>query len=55
MSQFLATAWAIHLNFISNEVGCTVPEPIEPFIEGQLSLFHRASELIHAFSPRSLK
>jgi hypothetical protein len=32
MSQFLAAAWAIHPDFILNEVGCTVPELVEPFV-----------------------
>jgi hypothetical protein len=48
MSQFLAAAWAIHPDFILNEVGCTVLELVEPFVEGQLLLFICASDLIHA-------
>jgi hypothetical protein len=48
MSQFLVATWAIHPDFIPNEVGCVVHEPVEPFVEGQPPLFIRASELIHA-------
>jgi hypothetical protein len=48
MSHFLAAAWAMYPDLIPNEVGCVVPEPVEPFIEGQLPLFLHASELIHS-------
>jgi hypothetical protein len=48
MSQFLAVAWVVHPNLIPNEVGCIVPEPQEPFVDRQLPLFLRASEINHS-------
>jgi hypothetical protein len=48
MSRFLAVVWTIHPDLIPREVGCVIPEAVEPFVVHQPSLFLRASELIHS-------
>jgi hypothetical protein len=49
LSSFLVVAWARHPDLIPNEVGCSVPEPVEPFVEVALPLFLRLLEIIHSF------
>jgi hypothetical protein len=47
-SHFYVVAWVVHLDLIPVEVGGILPEPEEPFVEGEPPLFLRASEIIHA-------
>jgi hypothetical protein len=47
LSSFLVVVWAQHPDLIPTEVGCSIPEPVEPFVEAKPSLFIRASEVIH--------
>jgi hypothetical protein len=47
LSRFLVVAWAIHPDLILVEVGCVIPEPEEPFVQGELPLFLHAEEAIH--------
>jgi hypothetical protein len=49
LSSFLVVAWTRHPDLIPNEVGCSVSEPVEPFVEVALPLFLRLSEIIHSF------
>lgn len=35
LSSFLVVAWARHPDLIPTEVGCSVPEPVEPFVEAE--------------------
>jgi hypothetical protein len=44
----LVVAWAIHPNLIPMKISCIVPELMEPFMDGEPSLFLRASEIIHS-------
>jgi hypothetical protein len=37
MLHFLLVAWEIHPDLIPREVGCIIPEPVEPFVEGERS------------------
>ncbi|OEL16658.1 hypothetical protein BAE44_0022323, partial [Dichanthelium oligosanthes] len=46
LSRFLVAAWAVHLDLISCEVECFVPELKAPSCEGLPPLLLRASELI---------
>jgi hypothetical protein len=39
--------WARHPNLISTEVGCSIPEPVEPFAKATPPMFIRSSEVIH--------
>jgi hypothetical protein len=48
LSSFMVVAWARHPDLIPTEVGCSIPEPVEPFIERESLLFLRASEVIHS-------
>jgi hypothetical protein len=48
MSSFLMAAWAVHPELISEEVGCVVPEPEEPFMERVPPLFLSSSEIVHS-------
>jgi hypothetical protein len=48
MSSFLVAAWAVHRELISEEVGCVVPKPEEPFIERVPPLFLSSSEIVHS-------
>jgi hypothetical protein len=47
-SQLYVMAWAVHSDLIPVEVGGVLPEPEEPFIEGEPPLFLQASEIIHS-------
>jgi hypothetical protein len=47
-SHFYVVAWVVHLILIPVEVGGILPEPEEPFMEGEPPLFLQASEIIHA-------
>jgi hypothetical protein len=48
MSSFLMAAWAVHPELISEEVGCVVPEPEEPFTERVPPLFLSSSYIVHS-------
>jgi hypothetical protein len=48
MSRFLLVARAIHPNLIPREVGCIIPKPVEPFVEGKRPLFLCASKVIQS-------
>jgi hypothetical protein len=48
MSRSFVVAWSKHPNLIPMEVGCIVPEPMEPSVVGQLLLFLQEGELIHS-------
>jgi hypothetical protein len=50
LSSFLVVVWARHPDLIPTEVGCSVPEPVEPFVEAEPPLFLRAEEIIHSSS-----
>jgi hypothetical protein len=39
LSSFLVVVWAHHVDLIPIEVGCSIPEPVEPFI--------KAAPLVH--------
>jgi hypothetical protein len=46
MLSFLVVDWALHPELIPIEVGCTILEPVKPFVECKPPLFLRASEII---------
>jgi hypothetical protein len=48
LDNFIIVAWASDPDLIPMEVGFSVPEPIEPFVEGEPPLFLCTSEIIHA-------
>jgi hypothetical protein len=48
MSNFLVVAWALQPELISSEVGCAIPEPVEPFVERAPPVFLRSSEIIYS-------
>jgi hypothetical protein len=48
MSSYLIVGWALHSELISSEVGCAIPEPVEPFMGEAPPLFLRSSEIIHS-------
>jgi hypothetical protein len=48
LSSFLVVAWACRPDLIPTEVGCSIPEPVEPFVKSKLPLFLRVSEILHS-------
>jgi hypothetical protein len=48
LSSFLVVAWACRPDLIPTEVVCSIPEPVEPFVESKLPLFLRVSEILHS-------
>jgi hypothetical protein len=48
LSRFLVVVWARHLDLIPTEVACSVPEPVDPFVNAQPPLFLTAHEIIHS-------
>jgi hypothetical protein len=44
----MVVVWARHLELIPTEVGCSIPKPVEPFIEAEPPLFLCTSEIIHS-------
>jgi hypothetical protein len=48
LSSFLVVVWARHPDLIPSEVCCSMPKPVEPFIEPPPPLFLRSTEIIHS-------
>jgi hypothetical protein len=46
LSSFLVVVWAQHPDIIPTEVGCSILELVELFVEVEPSLFIRASEVV---------
>lgn len=48
MSAYTKVAWCIDPNLIPNAVECTIPEPVEPFIEREPLLYLTREEIIES-------
>jgi hypothetical protein len=47
LSTYLIVMWSHHPKLIPTEVGCSILELVEPFVEAEPPLFIRSSEVIH--------